>query len=216
MANVFKATAEYVRSTRMIVLAFFVFLAGTIISAGLLAEDLGTTYYAYIELPTRKIYWITPFLVAALPTVGTMAASYAYGMNVGTGGRMKIFLIVAILFVVFDTITDYTYKIGGTAQLGTFDYVWGFIETLWLYTVGAELMFTFCLGTLLEIWSDSLQKLGDIVAETIEVIVAVIERLSQTMAHLTDSLFGNGGDDGRGGGDTPKRGGSNNRADWQQ
>jgi hypothetical protein len=113
----------------------------------LMIEDYETSRAGYLALPTLKVHggWVT-FAVAALPQAGQIVLFYIFGRDTRRGWAM---LLAGGLFLV-DLGTDAWFKSGGQWSLVPL----AVVESLFIFTLGSEVLFTIATGFVAETFSD--------------------------------------------------------------
>ena len=145
MTNMFKQISS---NTRPFVL--FAWPLGcllVVLSVILMIEDYETSRAGYLALPTLKVHggWVT-FAVAALPQAGQIVLFFIFGRDTRRGWAL---LLAMALFVV-DLGTDAWFKSGGQWTLMPL----AIIESLFIFTLGSEVLFAIATGFVVEAFSD--------------------------------------------------------------
>lgn len=159
MTNLFR---EMERNTqRFLLYVFPLAILLIIISGVLMLEDYRTSYAGYLRMPTLKVdNYFVPIAVAAIPQLGQIVMFFLFARD--TKNRWA--LVISTILFLFDLGTDVTYKSSGDWSLvpiATF-------ESLAIFTLGSEVMFSMMAGFVLETWpefmievSRLLSNLGD-------------------------------------------------------
>lgn len=142
--NFFRQTSSRILQSHMVIFAFFIILAMTIIGLGLWWEDYSTSLLGYKMLPTPKANpWVIP-LVALLPQIGSIGFAVIFLLD----SSKKYASVISICLLLVDVFTDVVYKTSDfTAQPLTMGYA--IAESLIIYTVGSEIMLAVCIPMLL-------------------------------------------------------------------
>jgi hypothetical protein len=145
MTNLFK---EMERNTqRFLLYVFPLAVILVIISGVLMVEDYRTSYAGYLMMPTLKVdNYFVPIAVAAIPQLGQIVMFFLFARDT----RNRWALIISAILFLFDIGTDVTYKSGGNwslAPVATF-------ESLAIFTLGSEIMFSMMAGFVLETWPE--------------------------------------------------------------
>ena len=154
MANIFKAMEN--RMSPFMMVAYPVAVVLLIIAAILMVEDYNTSLQGYLALPTAKINTsYVPFAVAAIPQAGQVLLMFVFGRNTNKSWALWI---GSLLFLA-DLGTDVVFKSGGN---------WGLvpvatIESLFIFTLGSEVMFTIAGGFVLESLNEFMLVVGQFI-----------------------------------------------------
>jgi hypothetical protein len=119
----------------------------------LMFEDYQTSRAGYLALPTQKVNngWVT-FAVAALPQVGQIVLFYIFGRNTKRGWAA----LLAFVFFLADIGTDAWYKSGQEWSLMPL----ALVESLFIFTLGSEVLFTIALGFVAETFGEFMAVTG--------------------------------------------------------
>jgi hypothetical protein len=171
----FKKAAERIRESEFVIPVFLVFLALWLMSMAFAVEDYWTSFWGYALLPTQSGFWWTAYVVAALPSVGQIAAGYiaiALGWDEKADRKYTVFSIAIwlILFTI-DAFTDMFFRMDvpdpswRTALTAIF-------QTVGIFTIGSELAFVVGFGM-------AFQLLPDAIAQTMTIGVRLRSRIQQ-------------------------------------
>lgn len=185
----FKKAADRIKESEFVIPVFIVFLLLWIMSLGFTAEDYYTSLLGYEGLGTKPGFWWTSFLVAALPSVGQIAAGYI-GLALGwDDDNDKKFTVLSVLiwFLLFtiDAFTDMSYRM--SVPSGT---TWQIIltavfQTVGIFTIGSELAFVVGFGM-------TIQLLPEALAQSMTVghrLKARMAKLRKDMAELSGGSY---------------------------
>lgn len=146
------------------VILIFVWPLGVLLALlaiGLMIEDYDTSRLGYLALPTLKVNntWV-PFVVGALPQISQVVLFYIFGRDTRKGWALGI----AAVFFAVDVVTDTWYKS---------DQRWGLVplalaESIFIFTLGSEVLFAISIGFITETFSDFLVALSTFIASIIE------------------------------------------------
>lgn len=171
MANAFEKMGGIAGSVRHLLI--IVWPAGcvmAVISIMLMIEDYDTSRLGYLALPTLKVNttWV-PVVVAMLPQVAQVVLFYIFGLNTKKGWA----LLIAVVFFGFDIVTDVWYKCGQN---------WGlvplaFVESLLLFTLGSEVLFTISVGFVTETFGEFIIALSVFLSSIIQGIGVALDAL---------------------------------------
>lgn len=145
MSNVFKKIAENTQHLLVIIWPLGVILV--VLAFLLMKEDYDTSRLGYLALPTLKVnYDWVPYVVAALPQIAQVVLFYIFGRDT----KKSWAALIAMGFFLIDISTDTWYKSGGN---------WGlvplaFMESLFIFTFGSEVLFTIALGFVTETFGE--------------------------------------------------------------
>jgi hypothetical protein len=151
MSDIFKRTAGNAKPFIVFAWPLGVLLVG--LSLILMLEDYATSRAGYLALPTQKVNsdWVT-FAVAALPQVGQIVLFYIFGRDTRRGWAA----LLASSFFVTDLATDAWFKSGGEWSLMPL----AAVESLFIFTLGSEMLFTIAVGFVAEAFPDFIVSLG--------------------------------------------------------
>lgn len=174
----FNKAANKLIGSPLVIPLFLVFLAMFVISIGTSIEDYTTSRLGYMALPTRKANDYVIWLVAAIPQIGQIGFSYAWGREWKTNRKMAaVSLLVAMGLFMVDVGTDMVYKASGQ---GLEVWVMAFLESALLFTLGSEVMLTVSFGMIVSMGPEFV---GQLVA------------IGHKMSEILDSLDDGGEDD---------------------
>lgn len=181
----FKKAAERIRESEFVVPVFIVFFVLWMMSIGFAIEDYWTSFWGYEALPTQTGFGWTPYVVAALPSVGQIAAGYialALGWDAKPDRKYTVISIIVwmILFYI-DAFTDIYFRTGGVLSDPTTMSAAVF-QTLGVFTVGSELAFVVGFGM-------SMQLLPDAVGQA----ASIPTRIRASMLQIRELVAGKGG-----------------------
>jgi hypothetical protein len=168
MTNVFRQISN---NTRPFIL--FAWPLGCLLVAFsiiLMFEDYQTSRAGYLALPTQKVNngWVT-FAVAALPQVGQIVLFYIFGRNTKRGWAA----LLATVFFLADLGTDAWFKSGGAWSLMPL----AVAESLFIFTLGSEVLFTIALGFVAETFGEFMMALGTFGRGAIDGLQGAMENL---------------------------------------
>ncbi len=171
MTNVFRQISS---NTRPFIL--FAWPLGCLLvalSVILMMEDYATSRAGYLALPTQKVNstWVT-FAVAALPQAGQIVLFYIFGRDTKKGWA----ILMAGLFFVADIGTDAWFKSGGEWMMMPL----ALIESLFIFTLGSEILFTIAVGFVSESFPEFILALSNTARGTIEALQNALENLGVT------------------------------------
>lgn len=180
----FKKAAERIRESEFVIPVFVVFLLLWGMSMMFAFEDYWTSFWGYDALPTERGFWWTSYAVAALPSVGQIAAGYI-AMALGWDAeedRKYTLISIAIWLSLFsiDAFTDMAYRMGvpnGTSWqvIGT-----AVFQTVGIFTIGSELAFVVGFGM-------TFQLLPDMAAQLLGLPGRIRTRFAAASARDSDS-----------------------------
>ncbi len=130
----------------------------TIAATLLMIEDYSTTLHGYLLIPTEKVNkeWV-PWVVAFIPQAGQIVLFYLYATDTTKVWASKI----AFFLFLADGATDVFFKIGGEWQ-GVPMLITAILETIVVFTVGSEFLFTVCLAFCAETFGEFIASAGKI------------------------------------------------------
>jgi hypothetical protein len=168
MTNIFRQISK---NTRPFIL--FAWPLGVLLVAFsiiLMFEDYATSRAGYLALPTHKVNsdWVT-FAVAALPQVGQIVLFYIFGRDTRRGWAV----LLATVFFLADLGTDAWFKSGGAWSLMPL----AVIESLFIFTLGSEVLFTIAAGFVAETFQEFLLAGSGLLR-------GIIEAVKEAMANL--------------------------------
>jgi hypothetical protein len=143
------------------VLTLFIFCASLIF----MTEDILTTVFGYETLQTDEVFPITKYAIGvfvvalqivlgyvlfsqagdSMPRNASLVEKFASMFRISTT-RWVLGLIVLLVTFAFDTYTDYLYRNGGSTTFNATT----MLVTLFIFTIGSEVAFTFSLDQLKE------------------------------------------------------------------
>ena len=175
----FKKAAERIRESEFVVPVFVVFLVLWLMSIGFAVEDYWTSYWGYEALPTQTGFGWTPYVVAALPSVGQIAAGYialALGWD-SKADRKYTVISMVVWFILFyiDAFTDMYFRLNGVARDPSATFA-ALMQTLGIFTIGSELAFVVGFGM-------TMQLLPEAIGQT----MAIPARMSARLTQLRDA-----------------------------
>lgn len=192
MSNVFKNMGRNAQHILLLVFPLAIMLIG--ISLVLMVEDFRTSLRGYQALPTTKVDtdWV-PYAVAALPQVGQIVLAYIVARNT----QRRWAGVLAFGFFLVDIGTDITYKINGNLTLVPI----AFMETLFIFTLGSEVLFTLAVGFVAETFAEFIALVAVFVQSILAAIETMVKALvggedannSNTNANNRNEKQGNGG-----------------------
>lgn len=145
MTNLFKRAAS--NTQPFILFAWPLGLVLIALAGILMIEDYETSKAGYLALPTLKVHGgLVIWAVAALPQAGQIVLFYIFGRNTKRGWA----LLVAFGLFLADIGTDAWYKCGGDWPL----FPLAVVESLFIFTLGSEVLFTVAAGFVAEGFAD--------------------------------------------------------------
>jgi len=168
MTNVFQQISKNTRSVILFAWPLGVLLVG--LSLILMWEDYATSHAGYLALPTQKVNngWVT-FAVAALPQVGQIVLFYIFGRDTRRGWAA----LLAVLFFLADLGTDAWFKSSGMWSLMPL----AVVESLFVFTLGSEVLFTIAVGFVAETFSEFLIAVSEFLRGGLDGIRSAMENL---------------------------------------
>jgi hypothetical protein len=168
MTNVFNSMKSNTKGMILFAFPLAVFLIG--LSLVLMYEDYATSRAGYLALPTLKVNhdWVT-FAVAALPQVGQIVLFYIFGRDTRKGWAVML----ATAFFLADLGTDAWFKSGGEWSLMPL----AILESLFIFTLGSEVLFTVATGFVAEAFGEFMVALGGFFGAFREGIASMAEGL---------------------------------------
>ena len=157
----FKKAAKRIRESEFVIPVFIVFFVLWLMSMAFAVEDYWTSFLGYNLLPTQPGFWWTAYVVAALPSVGQIAAGYiaiALGWD-SKADRKYTMLSLSIWLMLFliDAFTDMFFRMAvpdpswKTALMAVF-------QTVGIFTIGSELVFVVGFGMAFQLMPDALAQ----------------------------------------------------------
>jgi len=188
--NIFKNAATGIRNSPFIIPIGFIFISMLVVSTGLIVEDYTTSYLGYQAIPTNKANIWVIYLVALLPQVLQMGFGYVFLDD--SEKRWAITVVFLALFI--DVATDVMFKATGL----NYTIIIAILESLLLYTLGSELMFTVAFGVFVQILPDFGRQLAKFFSSISEMLSHLFQGLiSKDDDFRLDDTF-SGGKRGRG------------------
>lgn len=184
----FKKAAERIKESEFVVPVFVVFFLLWLMSMTFAFEDYWTSFWGYNSLSTQQGFWWTSYAVAALPSVGQIAAGYI-AMALGWDAeedRKYTLISVAIWLLLFsiDAFTDMAYRMdtpsGFTWELAAT----AVFQTVGIFTIGSELSFVVGFGM-------TMQLLPEAIAQSLAVGVRLKARMNRLRAEMANAAGGN-------------------------
>lgn len=171
----FKKAAERIKESEFVVPVFVVFFVLWMMSIGFAIEDYWTSYWGYQALPTQVGFSWTPYVVAALPSVGQIAAGYialALGWDAKEDRKYTVMSLL-VWFVLFyiDAFTDMTFRLTGVMATPSVTFA-AIMQTIGIFTIGSELAFVVGFGM-------TMQLLPEALGQTMSIPARMQARLSQ-------------------------------------
>lgn len=168
MTNVFRQISSNTRPFIVFAWPLGVLLVG--LSLVLMMEDYATSRAGYLALPTQKVNsdWVT-FAVAALPQVGQIVLFYIFGRDTRRGWAA----LLATSFFMVDLSTDAWFKSGGDWSLMPL----AVVESLFIFTLGSEMLFTIAVGFVTEAFPDFMVALGLFIRTVMDAFRTALEAL---------------------------------------
>lgn len=151
MSNVFKQISGNIKPIVIFAWPLGVLLAG--LAVILMFEDYATSKAGYLALPTLKVNeGYVVFAVAALPQVAQIVLYFIFARDTRKGWAA----VLATVFFLADLGTDAWYKMGG--DLGLLPLA--IVESLFIFTLGSEVLFTIAMGFVVETFGDFIEALS--------------------------------------------------------
>ena len=151
MSNVFKSISQNTKTIILVAWPLGCVLIG--LSLILMWEDYHTSYAGYLALPTAKAGGVmVAMAVAALPQVGQIVLAYIFGRDTRRGWA----ILLAALFFLVDLGTDAWFKSMGDWWLMPL----AIIESLFIFTLGSEILFTIAVGFVAEAFGEFIVATG--------------------------------------------------------
>lgn len=183
----FKKAAERIRESEFVIPVFIVFLLLWIMSMTFAAEDYWTSLLGYQSLPTNPGFWWISYVVAALPSVGQIAAGYiamALGWDAKEDRKYTVISVcIWLLLFSIDAMTDMIYRMsvpnGATWEVA----VTAVFQTVGIFTIGSELSFVVGFGM-------TMQLLPEAVAQIMTVGARLKSRMARLRADMSDMSSG--------------------------
>jgi hypothetical protein len=168
MTNVFKQISSNTQPFILFAWPLGCLLVG--LAVILMIEDYETSRAGYLALPTLKVHggWVT-FAVAALPQAGQIVLFYIFGRDTRRGWAL---LTAGSLFLV-DLGTDAWFKSGGQWSLMPL----AIVESLFIFTLGSEVLFTIATGFVAETFGDFVVALSVLIRTILEAFRSALETL---------------------------------------
>lgn len=183
----FKKAAERIKESEFVIPVFVVFFLLWLMSMGFAFEDYSTSYWGYEVLPTADGYWWTAYLVAALPSVGQIAAGYiamALGWDADEDKKYTVVSIcVWLLLFSIDAFTDMSYRMDVPQEATWQLVVTAVFQTVGIFTIGSELSFVVGFGM-------TMQLLPEAFAQSFTIGVRLKHRMAQLRKNMQE-LSGN-------------------------
>jgi hypothetical protein len=136
----------------------------------LMWEDYATSKAGYLALPTQKVnsgYVI--LAVAALPQVGQIVLYYIFARDTRKGWAA----LLASIFFLADLGTDAWYKSAGQWSLMPL----AIAESLFVFTLGSEVLFTIALGFVAETFGEFVVALSAFIRTGLDALQTGLEAL---------------------------------------
>jgi hypothetical protein len=171
----FKKAAKRIRESEFVIPVFFVFLVLWIMSLAFAVEDYWTSFWGYGLLPTQSGFWWTAYVVAALPSVGQIAAGYiaiALGWDEKSDRKYTLVSIgIWLMLFTIDAFTDMFFRMD-VPDPGWRTALTAVFQTVGIFTIGSELAFVVGFGM-------AFQLLPDAIAQTMSIGVRLRSRMQQ-------------------------------------
>jgi hypothetical protein len=136
----------------------------------LMYEDYMTSRAGYEALPTQKVNdGLVIFAVAALPQVAQIVLFFVFGRDT----RKNWAIGLAFAFFLADLGTDAWYKSGGDWLLMPL----AIVESLFIFTLGSEVLFTIAVGFLSEAFPEFLIAFSTFIAACTKALGVAFESL---------------------------------------
>jgi len=166
MTNIFKKIEK--NTSSFIIFAWPLGIVLLCFACVLMYEDYATSKAGYEMLPTAKVNqdWI-PFIVAALPQVGQIVLFFIFGRDT----KKSWAGILAFAFFAVDISTDVWFKSNQDYWL----FPIAFIESLFIFTLGSEVLFTIALGFITESFAEFMIVFGVFIKSTMDGINGMLE-----------------------------------------
>jgi uncharacterized protein YqgC (DUF456 family) len=171
-----------------VVPVFIVFLILWLMSMLFTAEDYWTSFLGYQGLPTKAGFWWTGYVVAALPSVGQIAAGYialALGWDAKEDRKFTIIsILIWLLLFGIDAFTDMSYRMsvpnGATWQV----VLTAVFQTVGIFTIGSELSFVVGFGMTMQLFPEA-------VAQSMTMGARLKSRMGRLRADMAEMASGN-------------------------
>ncbi len=156
MANIFKQMGK--NTSPFILIAWPLGVLLVAVAVILMIEDYNTSRLGYMLIPTRKVdLAFVPFAVALVPLAGQIVCGFIYGRKTD---RTWALLVMVLLFSV-DFATDVYFKSLGVDKVFNWWLVpLAMLESLFIFTLGSEVMFTLMGGFVAETTHEFLTVFG--------------------------------------------------------
>lgn len=159
----FQKAADRIRESEFIIPVFVVFLLLWFMSIAFAVEDYWTSYWGYSSLPTQAGFWWVAYVVAALPSVGQIAAGYI-GLALGWDAeedRKYTVISVLIWLVLFglDAFTDMAFRMGGSDGATVEVVITAVFQTVGIFTIGSELAFVVGFGMAMQLFPHAVAQM---------------------------------------------------------
>lgn len=158
-------------------------LVGLVISGMLMYEDYCTSRAGYIAIPTAKVNDYTLNVVPILPSLIAFIAGWMWFTvdakdKEDRRARSAYFMLAALCLLV-DIGTDVIYKVNGDWR----NVFWAFGESLFIYTIGSEMLLGLSFGLVLDLFPDMLKSVGWVISS----IQKAFRELSDMLSDAFDS-----------------------------
>ena len=158
----FQKAADRIRQSELVVPVFLAFFALWLLGLSFAVEDYWTSLWGYESLPTQVGFAWTPYLVAALPSVGQIAAGYlalALGWENQRDRKYTVIsLLVWCILLYIDVFTDLFYRVSGLPLTPAVTAT-ALFQTIGIFTIGSELAVVVGMGMSLQLLPDALGQL---------------------------------------------------------
>lgn len=169
MPNLFKQATNNTQSFLLIAYPLAIILVG--LAMILMWEDYLTSKAGYMSLPTKKVSENYVILaVAALPQVAQIVLFFVFGRDT----RRSWAALLALCFFLADLGTDAWFKSGGQRALIPL----AIVESLFIFTLGSEVLFTIAVGFLVEAFGEFVEALGKFIKSVLNAFGFFVSILS--------------------------------------
>ena len=183
MSSYVKDLGNSIRKNKAVTIIIWVAaLVGLVISCMLMYEDYCTSRSGYIAIPTAKVNDYTLHVVPILPSLIAFIAGWMWFTvdakdKVDKRARSAYFMLAALCLLV-DIGTDMIYKVNGDWH----NVFWAFGESLFIYTIGSEMLLGLSFGLVLDLFPDMLKSLGWVVSS--------IQKAFRELSDMLSDAFG--------------------------
>lgn len=184
----FRKAAERIRESEFVVPVFIVFLILWLMSMLFTAEDYWTSFLGYQGLPTQAGFWWTGYVVAALPSVGQIAAGYialALGWDAKEDRKFTVIsILIWLLLFGIDAFTDMSYRMSVPNGTSWQIVLTAVFQTVGIFTIGSELAFVVGFGMTMQLFPEA-------VAQSMTMGARLKNRMGRLRADMAEMASGN-------------------------